>query len=147
MNEKVQKLLLTHPHNTDKEKQNLINKICSCVDYRDNCIDCPFAEDNSAWCNRKHTYNLSKEELDHVLFTFGLHETMYDRIKRMTPDEMRQFIYWVYRNGNEDGKTNSCDSPGAYFGGAMLHKDVREVMPNNKVEELWDSFEEIYGKE
>ena len=143
MNEKVQKLLLTHPHNTDKEKRDLIDKICMYVDYRDNeCIGCPFAENASAWCNHKHTSSLSKEELDHILFTFGLHENMYDRIRRMTPEEMRAFVYWVYLNGNRDGATNSCDTPGAYFCGAMLNKDAREVMPNDKVEDLRNSFKE-----
>lgn len=142
MNEKIQKLLLTHPHNTDEEKRNLVEKICYCVDYRDGCIDCPFANDESAWCNHKHASNLSKEELDHILFTFGLKETMYDRIRRMTPEEMKTFVYWVYLNGNRDGATNCCDSPRAYFGGAMLNKDAREVMPNDNVKNLWDNFKE-----
>ena len=75
-------------------------------------------------------------------------ETMYDRIKRMDPDEMRQFIHWVYLNGNEDGKTLACDdSPCSYFGGAMLNMDTKEVMPNDKVDDLWDNFDETYGKD
>lgn len=74
-------------------------------------------------------------------------ETMYERIKRMTPDEMRQFIHWVYLNGNEDGKELACDdSPCSYFGGAMLNLDVKEVMPNDKVDDLWDNFEETFGR-
>jgi len=36
---------------------------------------------------------------------------MYDRIKFMTQDEMREFIYWVYMNGNQDGQMQLCDSP------------------------------------
>ena len=57
--------------------------------------------------------------------------TMYDRIKTMTYEEMQEFIYWVYLNGNEDGKQNLCDSPGkcSYFGGAMLDMDPRDVVP------------------
>lgn len=75
-------------------------------------------------------------------------ETMYDRIKRMTPDEMRQFIHWVYLNGNEDGKKLACDDgPDSYFGGAMLYLCVKKVMPNNKVDDLWDNFEKTYGKD
>ena len=74
-------------------------------------------------------------------------ETMYARIKRMTPEEMKEFIYWVYLNGNEDGKTNSCDSPGSYFAEAMLTKSATEVMPNNKVEDLWDDFMARFRKE
>lgn len=73
---------------------------------------------------------------------------MYERIKSMTQDEMREFIYWVYMNGNKDGEMNLCDSPVcSYFGGAMLNYDVSEVMPNNNVNDLWNAFEGIYGKE
>ena len=70
---------------------------------------------------------------------------MHERIKNMTHDEMREFIYWVYMNGNEDGKQNLCDSPvSSYFGGAMLQYNVSEVMPNNNVNDLWDTFDSIY---
>ena len=65
-------------------------------------------------------------------------ETMYERIKRMSKEEMRDFIYWVYMNGNEDGKENCCDTYGnhTYFGGYMLDKDADDVMP--KVRELYE---------
>lgn len=72
---------------------------------------------------------------------------MHERIKAMTQEEMREFIYWVYMNGNKDGEMNLCDSPAAsYFGGAMLEYDAKEVMPNDNVNDLWDNFESIYGK-
>lgn len=64
-------------------------------------------------------------------------ETMYERIKRMTKEEMQDFIYWVYKNGNADGMENLCDDYGnhSYFGGAMLDMDMADVMP--KVYELY----------
>lgn len=63
---------------------------------------------------------------------------MYMRIKNMSVEEMRDFIYWVYKNGNADGAENLCDdySWSSYFGGAMLCKDADDVMP--KVYELYD---------
>ena len=76
-------------------------------------------------------------------------ETMYNRIKRMTPEEMQSFIYWVYKCGNEDGKMGLEDSPPdgllSYFGGAMLTYKVKEVMPNDNVNDLWNNFEKIYN--
>lgn len=72
-------------------------------------------------------------------------ETMYERIKRMTKDEMRNFVYWVYMNGNKDGEVYCCDSEAGYFGGYMLTKPVSEVMPNDTVDDLWDNFEKIFG--
>lgn len=67
-------------------------------------------------------------------------ETMYDRIKRMSLGEMKDFIYWVYLNGNKDGEEHMCDSGGfgTYFGGFMLTMPVSEVMPNDNVEDLWN---------
>ena len=75
-------------------------------------------------------------------------ETMYDRIKRMNLYEMKDFVYWVYMNGNKDGEEKVCDSNGfySYFGGGMLTKNVDEVMPNDTVDDLWDNFEKIFGK-
>lgn len=73
-------------------------------------------------------------------------ETMYERIKRMTEDEMRNFVYWVYLNGNEDGKIHCCDSEAGYFGGYMLTKLAHEVMPHDSIDDLWDNFERIFGK-
>lgn len=75
-------------------------------------------------------------------------KTMFNRIKQMDESEMKSFIYWVYLCGNEDGKKMLCDSIGdcSYFGGAMMEMEVTEVMPNNSIDDLWDGFEEYYGK-
>ena len=75
-------------------------------------------------------------------------ETMYERIKRMSASEMESFVYWVYMNGNKDGKDGYCDSPGksSFFGGYMLTKEAESIMPNDSVEDLWKSFEEVQGK-
>lgn len=67
-------------------------------------------------------------------------ETMYERIKRMTEEEMRQFIYWVYLNGNRDGWTECCDSESSYFGGYMLTLPANEVIPNGDVDSLMDTI-------
>ena len=79
--------------------------------------------------------------------------TMYERIKNMTMEEMRHFVYWVYMNGNEDGKECFCDDfieedeNCSYFGSSMLNLPVRRVMPNDNVkEDLWNSFNAIYKK-
>lgn len=61
---------------------------------------------------------------------------MYKRIKCMNREEMQDFIYWVYMNGNADGKENCCDTYGnSYFGGAMLNMDADDVM--SKAYELY----------
>ena len=62
---------------------------------------------------------------------------MYNCIKNMTREQMRDFIYCVYMNGNADGNENLCDDYGnhTYFGGAMLYMDMADVMP--KVHELY----------
>ncbi|MBR5883854.1 MAG: hypothetical protein IKZ17_01345 [Bacteroidaceae bacterium] len=77
-------------------------------------------------------------------------ETMYDRIKRMTPKEMQHFVYWVYSCGNKDGTAYLCDSPPggliSFFGGAMLTKERTELMPNDSIDDLWDEFEKTYGR-
>ena len=67
-------------------------------------------------------------------------KNMYERIKDMTKEEMKEFIYMVYLAGNNDGKNNMCDSPSGYFGGAMLEKNASELMPNDKVDDLWDKW-------
>lgn len=69
-------------------------------------------------------------------------ETMFERIKNMTKEEMKDFIYWVYLMGNEDGYNQYCDSPGGYFGGHILGLDKHEVMPNDSIEDLLDKLEE-----
>lgn len=66
-------------------------------------------------------------------------EIMYDRIKRMSEEEMKKFIYLVYLCGNRDGLDMCCDSPeSSYFGGHMLTLGVTEVMPSNNVDDLYD---------
>ena len=68
-------------------------------------------------------------------------ETMYDRIKRMSEEEMKKFIYLVYLCGNRDGLDMYCDSPEcSYFGGYMLTLDATEVMPNNSIDDLYDTW-------
>lgn len=72
-------------------------------------------------------------------------ETMYDRIKRMSKDEMRNFIYWVYLCGNEDGKIGLRDSDAGYFGGKILNDSVIVDMPNDSIDDLWEWFDETYA--
>ena len=69
-------------------------------------------------------------------------EIMYERIKRMSIDEMKDFVYWVYLMGNEDGWNQHCDSDGGYFGGHILTIDKTEIMPNNTTYDLWDRLDE-----
>lgn len=65
-------------------------------------------------------------------------ETMFERIKRMSKEEMRDFIYWVYMNGQADAKDNLCDSYGdsSYFGGAWMNLDASDVM--DEVRQLYE---------
>lgn len=76
-------------------------------------------------------------------------KTMYERIKSMTKEEMGQFIYWVYMNGNRDGKTGYCDDVSAFFGshGYLLNRPVYSIMPHNITDDLWDIFDENYNVE
>lgn len=70
---------------------------------------------------------------------------MYNRIKSMTPLEMQDFIYWVYLNGNRDGREGLEDSYGStrsYFGGHMLTMPEKDVIPDGIVEHLLDNFDE-----
>ena len=73
---------------------------------------------------------------------------MYERIKTMTMEEMRNFVYWIYLCGTRDGRDCLEDNfhKSCYFGGAMLIEEASSLMPKNDVEDLWDAFEEIYGK-
>ena len=74
-------------------------------------------------------------------------ETMYERIKRMSESEMREFVYFVYLCGNRDAKDNCCDSKGnSYFGGYMLTKEAKEIMPNDNVKDLWNAFKMMYRR-
>lgn len=68
-------------------------------------------------------------------------ETMYERVKRMSQEEMKKFIYLVYLCGNRDGRDMYCDSPnGSYFGDYMLTLDASEVMPSHSVDDLYDTW-------
>lgn len=68
-------------------------------------------------------------------------ETMYERIKRMTEKELREFIYIVYLCGNKDGKEMLCDSPDfSYFGDGFLHIKAYDLMPNDNVDDLCKSW-------
>lgn len=68
-------------------------------------------------------------------------EKMYERIKKMDLNEMKEFVYWVYLMGNEDGWNQCCDSEGSYFGGHMLTLDREEVMPNDNIDDLWEKLD------
>lgn len=70
-------------------------------------------------------------------------EKMYERIKRMTLDEMKCFVYWVYLMGNEDGWNQCCDSNDGYFSGHMLTLDREEVMPNDSIDDLWEKLDKV----
>ena len=74
---------------------------------------------------------------------------MYERVKIMNREEMEQFVYWVYMCGNKDGRADCCDSSGggSFFGGHMLTMPVHEIMPNNKIDDLWNRFENTYNKQ
>ena len=67
-------------------------------------------------------------------------ESIYERIKSMSEDEMQQFIYWVYLNGTADGAKCLEDSPSGYFG-TIIHRNVNEIMPTGNIEDLWNNFE------
>ena len=68
-------------------------------------------------------------------------ETMYDRIKKMTLEEMTDVVFWVYLNGNRDGRNGAEDSDLGFFGGAILEQLVEDLMPNG-VTDLWNLYEE-----
>ena len=62
----------------------------------------------------------------------------YERIKNMSFEEMKEFIYWVYLYGALDGEKRCVDSPGGYFGGAMMRDSV--ALPEN-IDSMWDMYE------
>lgn len=66
-------------------------------------------------------------------------ETMYDRIKSMTKDEMRKFIYWVYKAGVKDGENDTCDSANGFFGGHIIDMPAEELIPNG-LDDLWNAI-------
>ena len=47
-------------------------------------------------------------------------EPMCDRIREMTNIELRDFIRWVYQQGNQDGRNGIEDSEMGLFGGTIL---------------------------
>ena len=67
-------------------------------------------------------------------------KTMYDRIKEMTQEELREFIYWVYLMGNKDGGNGVADCDLGFFGGAILDYAVDKLMPNG-IADLWTKYE------
>lgn len=62
---------------------------------------------------------------------------MYNCIKNMNEEQMKNFVYWVYKNGVADGIDGAWDDYCiySYFGGAMLNMDANDVLP--KVYELY----------
>ena len=66
---------------------------------------------------------------------------MYERIKQMTKDEMRKFIYWVYMSGVKDGENGTYDSANGYFGGYIVDVPAEELIPNG-LDELWATYTE-----
>lgn len=77
-----------------------------------------------------------------------MYQNMYDRIKHMDMEEMRNLIYWVYLCGNRDGRECLEDDfhESCFFGGGMLVSEAASLMPKNDVSDLWDMFDDIYGK-
>lgn len=68
-------------------------------------------------------------------------KTVFDRIKNMDFEEMKTFLYWVYKNGVLDGQYGHEDSPyTSYFGGFLLECEADEIPEN--INELWDLYEE-----
>ena len=65
-------------------------------------------------------------------------EPMYDRIKEMTHMELRDFIRWVYLQGNQDGRNGVSDSEMGLFGGTILcySAGVIEHLWNPEVREI-----------
>lgn len=62
--------------------------------------------------------------------------TIYERIKSMTKEEMKDFCYWIYLMGNTDGEYLYCDTHDGYFGGYFLDLDTSEIMPNDDTDDL-----------
>lgn len=64
--------------------------------------------------------------------------TLYERIKDMTLEEMKNFIYWVYLCGNKDGAEGLQDCPSGYFGGYVLTLDAEKAIPGGEINSLFD---------
>lgn len=68
-------------------------------------------------------------------------ETMYERIKRMSEQEMGEFLYIIYLIGNDDGSEMLCDSPeSSYFRNKLVHNKANDLMPNDSVSDLYYNF-------
>ena len=57
---------------------------------------------------------------------------MYERVKEMTLEEMKSFVYWVYRSGVLDGEMLSWDDESGYFGGHVLELPAEDVLAEMK---------------
>lgn len=66
---------------------------------------------------------------------------MYNRIKSMSEEEMKRFVYWAYTNGRMDGQSGCFDSPDGFFGGCFLTLPAEDLMPNDSVDDLFDMLE------
>ena len=65
--------------------------------------------------------------------------SIYEKVKNMSLEEMKRFIYWVYINGVKDGQANSYDDESGYFGGHVLEQEANTVFPDGTVDSLlWD---------
>ena len=62
--------------------------------------------------------------------------SVYEKVKNMSLEEMKKFIYWVYVNGVNDGRANSYDDESGYFGGRVLEYDSNIVFPDGTVDSL-----------
>lgn len=72
------------------------------------------------------------------------HETMYDRIRNFSKEEMTEFVYWVYIKGNYDGdchwQDHATNGFQDYFTGRLLCLDADRLIPNG-VHDLWEIFD------
>lgn len=67
---------------------------------------------------------------------------LFEKVKTMSLDEMKTFMYWVYLCGNKDGAEDLQDSPSGYFGGYFLELDADDVIPYGDVNTLYDKLEQ-----
>lgn len=72
------------------------------------------------------------------------YETMYDRIRNFSEEDMVEFVYWVYIKGNYDGYCHWQDySTKGFkddFTGRLLRLDANRLIPNG-VNDLWEHFD------
>ncbi len=62
--------------------------------------------------------------------------SVYEKVKNMSLEEMKKFIYWVYTNGVNAGKANLYDDKSGFFGGRVLEYDANIIFPDGTVESL-----------